>query len=73
MVWTLAELCVVSVTLGHGSPATGGLGLTALPPGTNFAGAVNFAHQADPVVEDARSRLSARRPVQQQKFADGAR
>jgi ABC-type transport system substrate-binding protein len=36
-----------------GSPATGGLGLTALPAGTNFAGAVNFAHQADPVVEGA--------------------
>jgi hypothetical protein len=36
-----------------GSPATGGLGLTSLPAGTNIAGAVNFAHQADPVVEDA--------------------
>jgi hypothetical protein len=36
-----------------GSPANGGLGLTALPAGTNIAGAVNFAHQADPVVEDA--------------------
>jgi ABC-type transport system substrate-binding protein len=35
------------------SPANGGLGLTALPAGTNIAGAVNFAHQADPVVEDA--------------------
>jgi ABC-type transport system substrate-binding protein len=28
-----------------------GLGLTSLPAGTAFAGAVNFAHQADPVVE----------------------
>ncbi|MGH3733970.1 MAG: ABC transporter substrate-binding protein [Acidimicrobiales bacterium] len=36
-----------------GSPTEGGLGLTSLPPGTNIAGAVNFAHQADPVVEDA--------------------
>jgi ABC-type transport system substrate-binding protein len=36
-----------------GSPATGGLGLTSLPAGTNIAGAVNFAHQGDPVVEDA--------------------
>jgi ABC-type transport system substrate-binding protein len=30
-----------------------GLGLTSLPAGTYFAGAVNFAHQADPVVEAA--------------------
>ncbi len=36
-----------------GSPAAGGLGLTSLPAGTNIAGAVNFAHQADPVVEGA--------------------
>ncbi len=36
-----------------GSPADGGLGLTSLPAGTNIAGAVNFAHQADPVVEDS--------------------
>jgi len=30
-----------------------GLGMSALPAGTNIAGAVNFAHQADPSVEDA--------------------
>ncbi len=36
-----------------GSPAAGGLGLTSLPAGTNIAGAVNFAHQADPIVEGA--------------------
>lgn len=30
-----------------------GLGLTSLPAGTNFAGAVNFAHQGDPVVEES--------------------
>jgi len=30
-----------------------GLSLTSLPAGTNIAGAVNFAHQADPVVEGA--------------------
>jgi ABC-type transport system substrate-binding protein len=45
-----------------GSPAAGGLGLTALPPGTNFAGAVNFAHQADPVVEDAMLSALGSRP-----------
>jgi ABC-type transport system substrate-binding protein len=33
--------------------ADGGMGMTALPAGTNIAGAVNFAHQADPVVEDS--------------------
>lgn len=35
------------------SPADGGLGLTALPAGTNIAGAVNFAHQGDPAIEGA--------------------
>ena len=35
------------------APTAGGLGLTSLPAGTNIAGAVNFAHQGDPVVEDA--------------------
>jgi ABC-type transport system substrate-binding protein len=35
------------------SPTVGGLGLTSLPAGTNFAGAVNFAHQGDPVIEDS--------------------
>lgn len=45
-----------------GSPAAGGLGLTALPAGTNFAGAVNFAHQADPVVEDAMLSALGSRP-----------
>jgi hypothetical protein len=34
------------------SPTVGGLGLTTLPAGTNIAGAVNFAHQGDPVIED---------------------
>ncbi|MFZ0769354.1 MAG: ABC transporter substrate-binding protein, partial [Acidimicrobiales bacterium] len=34
------------------SPAVGGLGLNTLPAGTNIAGAVNFAHQGDPVIED---------------------
>ena len=32
------------------SPTQGGLGLTSLPAGTRFPGAVNFAHQADGVV-----------------------
>jgi ABC-type transport system substrate-binding protein len=35
------------------SPAVGGLGMSGLPAGTQIAGAVNFAHQADPVVETA--------------------
>ncbi|HEY5112326.1 MAG TPA: ABC transporter substrate-binding protein [Acidimicrobiales bacterium] len=33
------------------SPAVGGLGMGALPAGTYIAGAVNFAHQADPTIE----------------------
>lgn len=33
------------------SPTAGGLGLSALPAGTRFAGAVNFAHQADNTVQ----------------------
>ncbi len=33
--------------------AQGGLGMSALPSGTYIAGAVNFAHQADPAVEGA--------------------
>jgi ABC-type transport system substrate-binding protein len=33
------------------SPTAGGLGLSGLPAGTRFAGAVNFAHQADGTVE----------------------
>ncbi len=44
-VWFLSQ----SATAAY--PA--GLSLTSLPAGTNIAGAVNFAHQADPVVEDA--------------------
>ncbi|MHB2028018.1 MAG: ABC transporter substrate-binding protein [Acidimicrobiales bacterium] len=35
------------------SPAAGGLGLTALPKNTYIAGAVNFAHQGDPLIEKA--------------------
>ena len=35
------------------SPASGGLGLNALPSGTFIAGAVNFSHLGDPVVEGA--------------------
>jgi ABC-type transport system substrate-binding protein len=45
-VWFLSQSATAS-------PAEGGLGLTSLPAGTNIAGAVNFAHQGDPVVEDA--------------------
>ena len=44
------------------SPAAGGLGLTALPAGTFIAGAVNFAHQGDPVVEASMLGALAARP-----------
>jgi peptide/nickel transport system substrate-binding protein len=44
------------------SPAAGGLGLTALPAGTFIAGAVNFAHQADPVVEESMLSALASKP-----------
>lgn len=39
-----------------------GLGLDALPAGTQIAGAVNFAHQHDPVIENAMLRAMASRP-----------
>ncbi len=42
--------------------AQGGLGLSALPAGTYIAGAVNFAHQADPKVEGAMLRALAAKP-----------
>lgn len=42
--------------------SAGGLGLSALPAGTAFAGAVNFAHQADPVVEQTMLAALASRP-----------
>ncbi len=44
------------------SPAVGGLGMAALPAGTQIAGAVNFAHQADPVIEAALLAALAARP-----------
>jgi ABC-type transport system substrate-binding protein len=44
------------------SPTAGGLGLTALPAGTFIAGAVNFAHQADPVVEGAMLKALSSKP-----------
>jgi hypothetical protein len=44
------------------SPAVGGLGMSGLPTGTQIAGAVNFAHQADPVVETALLAALAARP-----------
>jgi ABC-type transport system substrate-binding protein len=44
------------------SPTQGGMGLTSLPAGTNIAGAVNFAHQGDPVVEDAMLAALAAKP-----------
>ncbi len=44
------------------SPAAGGLGLTALPAGTFIAGAVNFAHQGDPAVEQAMLTALASKP-----------
>jgi ABC-type transport system substrate-binding protein len=45
-VWFLSQSATAS-------PADGGLGLNTLPAGTNIAGAVNFAHQGDSVIEDA--------------------
>jgi len=44
------------------SPAAGGLGMSGLPAGTQIAGAVNFAHQADPAVEAALLTALASRP-----------
>ncbi len=44
------------------SLAAGGLGMPALPAGTMFAGAVNFAHQADLAVETAMLNALASRP-----------
>jgi ABC-type transport system substrate-binding protein len=40
----------------------GGLDLTSLPAGTFIAGAVNFAHQADPVVEESMLTALASKP-----------
>ncbi len=42
--------------------AAGGLGMGALPAGTQIAGAVNFAHQADPVIEGALLTALASKP-----------
>jgi len=42
--------------------AAGGLGMSGLPAGTQIAGAVNFAHQADPAVETALLTAMASRP-----------
>lgn len=39
-----------------------GLGLTALPAGTNIAGAVNFAHQGDATVQDSMAEALAAKP-----------
>ncbi len=44
------------------SVAAGGLGMAALPAGTTIAGAVNFAHQADPTVESSMLSALAARP-----------
>ena len=45
------------------SPTVGGLGMTSLPAGTNIAGAVNFAHQADPVIEGSMLAALAAKPT----------
>jgi ABC-type transport system substrate-binding protein len=42
--------------------AAGGLGMGALPAGTQIPGAVNFAHQADPVIEQALLAALAAKP-----------
>ena len=50
----------------NSQPATtappAGLGMPALPAGTFIAGAVNFAHQADPLVEQAMLTAMASKP-----------
>jgi len=50
----------------NSQPATtappAGLGMPALPAGTFIAGAVNFAHQGDPVVEQAMLNAMAAKP-----------
>jgi ABC-type transport system substrate-binding protein len=42
--------------------AAGGLAMSGLPAGTQIAGAVNFAHQADPTVESALLAALAAKP-----------
>ncbi|MGB8195991.1 MAG: ABC transporter substrate-binding protein [Acidimicrobiales bacterium] len=49
--------------------AAGGLGMSLLPAGTQIAGAVNFAHQADPVIETALLTALASRPGSAAKTA----
>jgi ABC-type transport system substrate-binding protein len=49
--------------------AAGGLGMSGLPAGTQIAGAVNFAHQADPVIETALLAALAARPGSAAKTA----
>jgi ABC-type transport system substrate-binding protein len=44
------------------SPGVGGLGMNALPAGTFIAGAVNFAHQGDPLIESAMLTALAAKP-----------
>ena len=52
------------------SLTVGGLGMGALPAGTFIAGAVNFAHQADPLIEQSmRAALAARPGSAAQKAA----
>ena len=51
----------------NSQPATtalqaGGMGMSALPAGTFIAGAVNFAHQADPVIEQSMLAAMASKP-----------
>jgi ABC-type transport system substrate-binding protein len=55
-----------SATAGLGA---GGLGMSGLPSGTQIAGAVNFAHQADPAVETALLTALASRPGSAAKTA----
>jgi peptide/nickel transport system substrate-binding protein len=49
--------------------AAGGLGMSGLPSGTQIAGAVNFAHQADPAIETALLTALASRPGSAAKTA----
>ena len=54
-VWWVSQSATASL-------ADGGLGLSALPAGTYFPGAVNFAHQSDPVIEASMLSAMASKP-----------
>ena len=52
------------------SPATGGMGMSQLPAGTFIAGAVNFAHLGDPVIEQSMLAALAAPPGSQLQLSE---